>query len=179
MAENRPGLDIATLVAEHHALVYGYAYRLSGSAHDAEDLTQQTFLSAQLKLDQLQSVAHSRAWLYAILRNCYLKSHRKRRPLAAGSIELDMETIADDLPAKLAIDEERLQAAINELPDDFKLVLVMFYFEGCSYREIAEQLGWPAGTVMSRLSRAKSRLRSRLVEPQWEVVAGRGRQRTR
>ena len=60
------------------------------------------------------------------------------------------------------INREELQTAINELPDEFKLVLLLFYYEDCSYLEIAERLGLPAGTVMSRLSRAKGHLRARL-----------------
>jgi RNA polymerase sigma-70 factor (ECF subfamily) len=62
------------------------------------------------------------------------------------------------------VDKEALQAAINGLPDEFKLVVVMFYFEQRSYKEIAEQLRIPIGTVMSRLTRAKSRLRACLLE---------------
>lgn len=170
MEENPPAVsraapaDIATLVAEHHAAVYRYAYRLAGTECDAEDLTQQTFLAAQLKLDQLREPEHGRGWLYAILRNSYLKMRRKRAPVAAACLELDVDAIPDDVPEETEVDPERLQAAINELPDEFKVVLLLFYFEGCSYREIAEKLSLPSGTVMSRLSRAKGHLRSRLFE---------------
>lgn len=174
MAETPPTLDIANLVAEHHAAVYRYAFRLSGDACDAEDLTQQTFLAAQIKLDQLRNADHARAWLLTILRNAYFKSRRKRMPLAAACLELDMDSIADDTPAAPEIDQQRLQNAINELADEFKAVLLMFYFEGCSYREIAEKLDLPPGTVMSRLSRAKGQLRSRLFEPEFHA-AGQGR----
>lgn len=163
---NPPALDIATLVADHHAAVYRYAFRLSGDACDAEDLTQQTFLAAQLKLEQLRNTDHARAWLLAILRNTYFKTCRKRTPLAAASVELDMDSIPEETPAAPEIDQQHLQAAINELTDEFKAVLLLFYFEGCSYRDIAEKLALPPGTVMSRLSRAKAQLRSRLFEPE-------------
>lgn len=166
MTENPPALDIARLVAEHHATVYRYAFRLSGNACDAEDLTQQTFLAAQIKLDQLRNADQARAWLLAILRNAYFKSRRKRAPLAAACLELDMDSIADETPAAPEIDPQRLQETLNELPDEFKTVLLLFYFEGCSYREIADKLGVPPGTVMSRLSRAKGHLRHRLFEPE-------------
>jgi RNA polymerase sigma-70 factor (ECF subfamily) len=159
-----PVLDIATLVAEHHAVLYRYAYRLTGSVSDAEDLTQQTFLSAQLKLDQLRSSSSGRPWLFAILRNCYIKTKRTQSPLTAASLDMDMNSVPDELPGESWIDQEKLQAAINELPDEFKLVLLLFYFEECSYREIAERLSLPDGTVMSRLSRAKNHLRCKLVE---------------
>ncbi len=162
MAEN-PALDMALLVAEQHAAVYRYAYRLTGAVCDAEDLTQQAFLAAQRKLGQLRDPQHARGWLFAILRNCYLKTKRKRLPLTAASLDLDIESIPEELPDELAIDPERLQAALDELPDEFKIVLLLFYFEGCSYREIAEKLSLPAGTVMSRLSRAKGHLRARLL----------------
>ncbi len=157
-----PGpLDVAALVAEFHAELYRYAYRLTGSRPDAEDLTQHVFLMAHSRGEQLRDVGSIRNWLFAILRNTYLKGARRRPPLPAASIELDI----DSLPAaetKVEIDRERLQSALDDLPEEFKIVVLMFYFEGCSYREIAERLGVPDGTVMSRLSRAKSHLRKTL-----------------
>jgi RNA polymerase sigma-70 factor (ECF subfamily) len=154
-------LDVAALVAAYHAELYRYAYRLTGSQPDAEDLTQHVFLMAHSRGEQLRDVGSIRNWLFAILRNSYLKLVRRHTPLPAASIELDI----DSLPAPqttVEIDRERLQAALDELPDEFKIVVLMFYFEGCSYRQIAQQLGVPDGTVMSRLSRAKSHLRKKL-----------------
>lgn len=78
-SDTRP--DLASLVVEHHAVLYRYAFRLSGSAADAEDLTQQAFLVAQQKLDQVRSAECVRSWLFTVLRNCYLRSFRKRVPL--------------------------------------------------------------------------------------------------
>lgn len=161
MADRAAPLDLATLVADHHAALYRYAYRLSGSAADAEDLVQQAYLVAQQKLDQLRDSAAARSWLYTVLRNLFLKSLRGREPLLAGACDMDLE----DLPSKAdprEIDGERLQAALNALGDDFKVVVLMFYFEERSYREIAEQLELPIGTVMSRLARAKGHLRQLL-----------------
>jgi RNA polymerase sigma-70 factor (ECF subfamily) len=174
MAENPPALDIAELVAEHHAAVYRYAYRLTGAECDAEDLTQQTFLAAQVNLGQLRDAEHGRSWLYAILRNGYLKMRRKRIPFTAASLELDIDGIPDELPEIAAVDPERLQMALDELPDEFKLPVLLFYYEGCSYREIAEKLATPPGTVMSRLSRAKAHLRSKLFEEELHAAAGSG-----
>jgi len=156
-------LDMRTLVVDHHRDVYRYAYRLTGRVADAEDLAQQTFLIAQQRLHQVRQPERVLSWLFAILRTCYLKSARKSVPLPASGIELDVDGIPDGTAEK-PIDEELLQAAIDELPDEFKLVLVMFYFEECSYKEIAEKLQIPIGTVMSRLTRAKGRLRTRLLE---------------
>jgi len=154
-------LDIRTLVRDWHRDVYRYAFRLSGNRTDAEDLTQQTFMIAQQRLHQVRQPERVLGWLFAILRTCYLKSERKPRPLTATSLDLDVDSIPEAL-AENPIDNELLQAAISELPDEFKLVLMMFYFEECSYKEIAERLEIPIGTVMSRLTRAKGRLRHRL-----------------
>ena len=168
MGGNVEPSNIERLVAEHHAALYRYAYRLAGSPADAEDLTQQTFLAAHRKLAQLRSAEAGRGWLFSILRNCYLKTQRKRTPLSAASVDLDVNGLPDTRPTETSIDREQLQAAIDELPDEFKLVVLMFYFESRSYREIAETLDMPVGTVMSRLSRAKGHLRRRLFEAEPE-----------
>lgn len=162
MASDCPKLDIATLVDEHCQAVYRYAYRLCGSRVDAEDLVQQTFLDAQQSLDQLRDPEKARPWLLAILRMRFLKSRRRVRPLDAGSLGIDLDQVADPAAAHAIDDSELLQTALNQLPPEFKIVLLMFYFEGLSYREIAEKLRLPAGTVMSRLSRAKGHLRAKL-----------------
>lgn len=161
---------MVALVAEHHAAVYRYAFRLAGSAADAEDVTQQAFLIAQQKLEQVREADRAGHWLLAVARNVFLKMRRRRTPVSAGGMEIDVNDVPD--PASLdaalgerneAIDPQRLQAALDELPDEFRLPVLMFYFEEASYRDIAEQLDLPPGTVMSRLSRAKSHLRRRLL----------------
>ena len=86
----------------------------------------------------------------------------RRLPLTSGSF--DIETLPDEVVDSLVVDRESLQAAIDDLPEAFKLVVLAFYFEDLSYREIAERLDLPVGTVMSRLSRGKNLLRSRLLE---------------
>jgi RNA polymerase sigma-70 factor, ECF subfamily len=154
--------DIARLVAEHHAWVYRAAYRLCGSSADAEDLTQQTFLTAQRALAQLREPAAARGWLATILRTGFLKGVRKRQPLSAESHDVDLHQFAAPIADTPAIDGEMLQVALADLSDDARLILTMFYFEELSYRDIAEQLEVPLGTVMSRLSRAKDQLRRRL-----------------
>ena len=165
MADEVAAMDVAQLVADHHRGVYRYAYRLAGSVPDAEDLTQQVFLVAQQKLAQLRNVESVRGWLFAILRNAFLKTCQKRRPVPAANLRMDVNTIPENVPNVEEIDREQLQAAINRLPDKQRLVLAMFYYEGCSYRQIARQLDLPIGTVMSRLARAKRHLRSKLFEP--------------
>jgi RNA polymerase sigma-70 factor (ECF subfamily) len=168
MADARCEPDIAQLVADHHRSVYQYAYRLTGSVQDAEDLAQQVFLIAQCKIGQLRNIDAAKRWLFAILRNCFLKDKQRRRPALAIDLDLDVDLIPEEgLPEE--IDGERLQAALNRLPEVFRLVVVMFYFEECSYREIADQLEMPIGTVMSRLARAKAQLRSMMFPGEKEV----------
>jgi RNA polymerase sigma-70 factor, ECF subfamily len=166
-------LDLPRLVADHAAVLYRYAYRLTGSVADAEDLTQQTFLIAHQKLSQLREPAGARGWLFAVLRRAYLKSQRTTRRLPLAGSAFEIESVPDEIVDELIVDRELLQAAIDELPDPYKLVLMSFYFEDLSYREIAAQFDLPVGTVMSRLSRAKSHLRCRLLEPEGAAVAGR------
>ena len=157
-----PRLDIGTLITAYHREVYRYAYRLCGRPADAEDLTQQTFLVAQQRLHQVRQAEKVAGWLFTILRNCYLKSQTKRQPVSAASVELDVDKIPEEVSDD-DIDGAELQAAIDALPDEFKIVVVMFYFQECSYKEIAAQLGISIGTVMSRLARAKGRLRKCLL----------------
>jgi len=162
MVDDRAPMDLAQLVAEHHQAVYRYAFRLTGAEADAEDLTQQVFLTAQGKLGQLRKTDSVRSWLFTVLRHGFLKAARRKRPLTAGSIELNVENIPAEVPAAEAIDREALQQALDQLPALHRAVVTMFYFEDCSYREIAERLDVPIGTVMSRLARAKQHLRSAL-----------------
>jgi RNA polymerase sigma-70 factor (ECF subfamily) len=162
MAKQRADTDIAQLVADHHAAVYRYAYRLAGSVADAEDLTQAVFLTAREKGDQLRQPDRVRGWLLAIARNRFLKEVKRRRPETASDLALDLCGFPDGRGDD-DIDREQLQQAIGELPEVYRVVLLMFYFEEASYREIAEQLEIPMGTVMSRLARAKSHLRARLL----------------
>jgi len=163
-------IDVTRLVHEYSGRLYGYAFRLCGDRDLAEDLTQQTFMAAHRNLEQLREPDKALAWLFAILRRVYWKSRRKRQPISAADLEWDPNGEAD-IPDNDEIDQELLQQALDDLPDPFRLVLVMFYFEDCSYQTIAESLELPIGTVMSRLARAKRQLRRRLQSS--DVVRGR------
>lgn len=154
-------ISIGQLVQDHHREVFRYAYRLVGRVPDAEDLTQQTFLIAQQKIGQIRDPRKASHWLMAVVRNCFLKSLRKRRPTLAAGPEL--EHVSVEPPGAQDVDSELLQAALNELPDQHRLILVMFYFDELSYKEMASELEVPMGTVMSRLARAKVRLRELLM----------------
>lgn len=158
------------LVDAHYQALYRYAYRLSGSAFEAEDLTQETFCQAQTKLSQLRDWDRARSWLFCILRNAYLRRLRKQKQEKCVSLDL-LGEVPERVPLPLAeIDPVNLQLALNELPEEFRTPIILFYFEEFSYRDIAEQLELPMGTVMSRLARAKAHLRVRLA-PQTEVMA--------
>jgi RNA polymerase sigma-70 factor (ECF subfamily) len=160
------------LVDEHYVALYRYAYRLSGSAADAEDLTQETFCQAQLKLTQLRDGSRAKSWLFSILRNAYLHRVRTRKQHPEVSLEA-LSELPEPVPEPLPeIEPERLQEALNELPEVFRTPVILYYFEDFSYRDIAEQMDLPLGTVMSRLARAKAYLRSRLLQPAVAAVGG-------
>lgn len=156
---------VQQLVEQHYVSLYRYAYRLSGSAADAEDLTQDTFCKAQANLAQLRDPDRARPWLFSILRNAYL--HRARAARQQPCVPLDdVGELVEPLPEALPpIDPEHLQLALDELPEVYRTPIILYYFEEFGYREIAEQMDLPIGTVMSRLSRAKAYLRSRLLPP--------------
>lgn len=160
-----PEFGIRTLIDAHYAALYRYAYRLTGSAADAEDLTQDTFGKAITRLGQLRDPDRAKPWLFRILRNAYL--HRVRDDGRHKTVSLDAagELPAADAADPPAVDPVKLQEALNDLDESFRTPLVLFYFEDFSYRDIAEQMDLPIGTVMSRLARAKAYLRTRLALP--------------
>ena len=169
-APERQGL-VHRLVTEHYAALYRYAYRLTGRAADAEDLIQEAYCKAQACLAQLRDPDRARTWLFSILRNAYLhraRAQRQKREVSLDELPELLETPAEALPD---VDPERLQAALHELPELFRTPIILYYFEDFSYRDIAEQMDLPIGTVMSRLARAKGYLRTRLLAPAPRPVA--------
>lgn len=154
--------SIASLVDAYYEPLYRYAYRLTASAADAEDLTQDTFCKAQTQLRQLRDPERAKAWLFRILRNEYLHLARARRQHRVVPLDNLDDFGSNVISDPLEIDPERLQNALNELDEGFRTPLILYYFEDFSYRDIAEQMDLPVGTVMSRLARAKAYLRQRL-----------------
>src|SRR4030095_4174473 len=150
------------LIDAHYEALYRYADRWSGSAADAEDLTQEAFGKALARLAQLREPERAKAWLFRILRNLYL--HKVRDEKRHRVIPLDA---VGDIPGREADEEPaiepgRLQQALDELDEGFRTPLILFYFEEFSYRDIAEQMELPIGTVMSRLGRAQGYLRAKV-----------------
>lgn len=161
-----PGKNtIEELVEAYYSSLFRYALRLSGFGAEAEDLTQEAFCQAQTKLAHLRDWSRARNWLFTILRNLYL--HRLRASKKESVVSLDnLSDVPDRLPEPLPeIDPQRLQEALNQLPEVFRTPIILYYFEDFSYRDIAEQMELPIGTVMSRLARAKTFLKSRLLSP--------------
>jgi RNA polymerase sigma-70 factor (ECF subfamily) len=161
MDDSRSAPSLSDLASLYYALVYRYAYRLCGSADEAEDLTQQTFLTAHRRLDQLREASAAKSWLCAILRNTFLTRVSTQRGLQMVPLHGFWDPPQEPVQAA-TFDSDELQQVLNELPEEFRTPLVLYYFDEFSYRQIAEQMGVPIGTVMSRLARAKTHLRRRL-----------------
>ncbi|RCK74485.1 MAG: RNA polymerase sigma-70 factor, ECF subfamily [Ignavibacteriae bacterium] len=157
-------------------LLYNFARHLTGNADDADDLLQDTFLKAYRFWDSYEKGTNIRAWLFRIMKNSYINKYRKdsKEPEVVDFDEIEefftssQTEIAteDDLAKKIFSNlfEDEVQRAIDELPIDFKTVIILCDIEGFTYEEIAEFLDIPIGTVRSRLHRARKMLQSKLVE---------------
>jgi len=157
---NRPPADFERVVDAHHAELHRFARSLAGNDDEAGDLTQETFLRYAEKGGQLRDPARVKSWLFTTLHREF--TGRRRR--AARFPHDDLETAEAELPAVCAgvvdaLDARTVLAALDEVEETFRAPLALFYLEDYSYAEIAEILGIPAGTVMSRLSRGKARLK--------------------
>ena len=141
-----------------------FGLALTGSATDADDLVQNTCERVLLRSDQLREHARLDAWLYGIMRNLWIDElrHRKVRrhddmDAAAGIIGEDGQAVAEGRITLAAV-----RRVLGEMPVDQRTVLMLVCVDGLSYKEAAEALGIPLGTVMSRLSRARQDLHERL-----------------
>jgi RNA polymerase sigma-70 factor (ECF subfamily) len=149
-------------ILPHLRSLFGVAYRLTGNAHDAEDLVQETFLRAYRAFDRFEPGSNARAWLYTILGRVRTDLFRraKRRP---RTVELVDEGPAVDAPQDaLASGREDLERALRALPEAFREAVVLRDVQELSYAEIGEALGIPVGTVMSRIHRGRALLRAAL-----------------
>ena len=163
------------LVRRYERELYGYLRRYLGDGNLAEDVFQNTFLQLYLKSDQYEPGRPVRPWLYTIATHQAIDALRRGGRHQAVSLDVQREvsgegeaqTLMDLLenrepgPLELAHGEERRQrvrAAVDQLPDFLRQVLVMAYYQGLKYREIADILGIPVGTVKSRLHAALVKL---------------------
>jgi RNA polymerase sigma-70 factor, ECF subfamily len=148
--------------------LYGYAMVLSRKRTEAEDLVQETCLRALRAVGRLRADGSVKSWLFTILRNIWLNQMRQRRT-APDLVELDTGENSSNEPADAApdpltgyvnrVEREQVRAAIQQLPVEFREIIILREYEELSYQEIAALLDCPPGTVMSRLARARSRLR--------------------
>jgi RNA polymerase sigma-70 factor, ECF subfamily len=153
---------------EHIDSLYRYALMLTRNRDRAEDLVQETYVRAIEAFSRLQKDSNVRGWLFTILRNLWLNELRRQRS-GPAFVEVDAhidmaEGLVGNMPNAQKIlesheDARRVRAAIAQLPEEFREVLILREFEELSYQEIATVLACPAGTVMSRLGRARARLR--------------------
>jgi RNA polymerase sigma-70 factor, ECF subfamily len=147
--------------------LYNFAHWLTQDRDDAEDLVQETFAKALRGFSSYQQGTNFRAWMYRILRNTFLSSRTGRKAMMTVPLEQDEDSpvvaaVDTQTPEAILIDrsdQHLLQESLDELPLNFREILLLCEVEEMSYQEIAETLGVPIGTVMSRLSRARRALR--------------------
>lgn len=158
------------LLTELDAL-YRTARYLTGDATLAEDIVQETSLKAIQGRHSFRAGARFRPWIFAILRNT-ITDHFRKQGRQPQIYSLDAEESPPIMPSSMAVDtkifeamlDEEIAQALADLPETMRLAVLLADIEGFRYRDIAEVLEWPMGTVMSRLYRARKKLRQRLAE---------------
>ncbi|RMG53896.1 MAG: sigma-70 family RNA polymerase sigma factor [Acidobacteria bacterium] len=175
-AEQPKSRNIDQEVLEHLDALYGYAMSLVRNPTEAEDLVQEACLRALKSARRYPPTGDLKAWLFTILRNLWI-NHQKRRHRGPEFISLSAQSDEQDplldgmtdhrlRPDRLldrSVLQANIRAAIESLPAIFREIILLRYVEGFSYNQIAGILGCPAGTVMSRLNRARAALRQRLL----------------
>lgn len=175
--------DFAAAALEYLDALYGFAMVLTRNRSEAEDLVQETYLRASRAFGRLLPDSNLKSWLFAIMRNIWLNQVRHAK-LAGPVVELDAEAEERwQWPAQenqdphflllQKVQREQIRAAVERLPVHYREVIVLRDFEGFSYQQIATILACPAGTVMSRLGRAREQLRTLLSEWRMNTAAAR------
>jgi RNA polymerase sigma-70 factor (ECF subfamily) len=164
--------------------LYGAALRMTRNPADAEDLVQDTYLRAYRGFAGFQEGTNLKAWLYRILTNNFISTYRKKQRLpqiVEGPDDIDEWYLFDKLGARSVEDsaesevldripDEAVKAALESLPENFRLPVLLADVEGFSYKEIADIMQTPIGTVMSRLHRGRKALERAL----WDTAKERG-----
>src|SRR3990170_1702484 len=163
--------------------LYGAALRLTRNPQDAEDLVQETYLRAYRGFGGFQEGTNLRAWMYRILTNTFINAYRKkqREPVTVQDDDIEDWYLYDRLGGSTVeasaesevlekLPDEDVQRALEALPEGFRMAVLLADVEGFSYKEIAEIMDIPIGTVMSRLHRGRKALQKAL----WETVRERG-----
>jgi len=167
MTQQSLGVAFEEAVLPHMDAAYNLARWLTRNNQDAEDVVQEAYMRAFRFFSGFHG-GNARAWLLTIVRNtCYswLKKNRSHEPAAAFDEQVHTDIIEGQNPETLLLreaDAHSLQQTLEELPSTFREVLVLVEMEGLSYKQVAQMLGIPIGTVMSRLTRARHRLRESL-----------------
>ncbi len=157
--------------------LYNMAFRLTRNAEDAEDLVQETFFKAYKHYEKFEPGTNLKAWLYRIMKNTFINGYRKRQSQPPQSAFSDIEDSFETLVASDAggqaknpeqeilekVLDEDVQQALDNLRDDYRMVLLLVDLEGFSYKEAAGILEVPVGTVMSRLYRGRRLLEQTLL----------------
>jgi RNA polymerase sigma-70 factor (ECF subfamily) len=165
VADERLTTTFEELAMPLFSQLYNFAHWLTQDRSEAEDLVQETYVKALRGFSGFQQGTNFRAWMYRILRNTFLTSRSGSKASATRPLgEEDQEQLpaTEETPESIFIassQKEMLQNALAELPVPFREILLLCDFEEMSYQEISDTLGIPAGTVMSRLSRARRALR--------------------
>jgi RNA polymerase sigma factor (sigma-70 family) len=154
------------VVREHGDRVYRLAYRLTGNTHDAEDLTQETFIRVFRSLASYKPGTFE-GWLHRITTNLFLDMARRRSRVRMEGLPEDTDRIVGDDPSPEQVYSDThldpdLQAALDELPPEFRAAVVLCDVEGLSYEEIGATLNVKLGTVRSRIHRGRQALRASL-----------------
>lgn len=178
-------LDFDALVVKYKKRIFNVIYRMLGDYEEATDLTQETFISAFRHFDRFRGEAKVFTWLYQIARNLCINRVRQRdrqRALHIESLDQPRDGDDDDGMAREVADwrnaphtvleekelRQRLRAAIESLPPDYKEVVILREYQGLSYNEIVEATGLTLENVKTRLSRARAMLRRKL-EPYYRM----------
>ena len=164
------------IVLRYKSKVYNYVRRMVPGTLDAEDLTQETFVRAYLSIHSFQSRASLNTWLFRIATNLCIDHSRKNKKFQGMTSSLSQENDEDEEserdipdvafdPQRLLLNKElgkQLEAALCELPEKLRTVVVLYDIEGLAYEEIAAIVSCPLGTVKSRLYNARTALRNKL-----------------
>jgi RNA polymerase sigma-70 factor, ECF subfamily len=176
-AQHQHGWDFEAAAMPFIDSLYNTAYRMARNAEDAEDLVQEAYLKAYKYYDKFQEGTNFKAWLFKILKNTFINKYRKQQQQPVHSafeeIEESFESqLRDGRVSGIPNPEEELlehvldehvQQALADLPDDYRMVVLLADLEDFSYKEIADILEIPVGTVMSRLYRGRRMLESAML----------------
>lgn len=159
-----PSEDFTQLVDAHYAPLYRFALSLTKNSSDACDLAQQTFFIWARKGDQLRDAAKAKSWLFTTLYREFLRGRRRSEYVTALE-DLppgESDPAAPEVDRVTGMDAALVVEALQEVDEVYRVPLTLFYLQDLAYKEIAEALDVPIGTVMSRLSRGKAQLRAAL-----------------